>query len=365
MVPFARKCLVSGIVLIGLVPALQLAQLTPAQAASYVVQPNETLSGIALRFHISVWRLARLNGIANPDEIHAGQVLTVPDGTGYARQRFDDDNGRGQAGQVPESGYTNAPATTGQGLGTANTNGPDSGVQYGLRTEGSYYIVMRGDTLSGLSARFGVPLAVLAATNGISRLDMVRVGQRLLIPGQSTGNQAAGDQATDDQAIGTRTFPLSPAAAVTPVAPAPQATATPGTSLTVPSISQTDVGTLLTQAATSYGLDPALAKAVAWQESGWRMVVARDGGIGVMQLMPATVAWVGPVLLGRTIDPYNVQDNIQAGVALLAYYMRRYGDVRQALAAYNEGPNNLARGLLSSTARYVANVLALEGRFAS
>jgi LysM repeat protein len=359
MVPFARKCLVSGIVLIGLVPALQLAQLTPAQAASYVVQPNETLSGIALRFHISVWRLARLNGIANPDELRVGQVLTVPDGTGYGRQRFDYDAGRGQTGQVPESGSTNAPATTGQGLGTANTNGPVSGVQYGLRGESSYYIVVPGDTLGGLSVRFGVPLTVLAAANGISRLDMVQVGQRLLIPGRFTGTQA-----TEDQAVGTRTFPLSPASAVTPAAPAPLATATPGTSLTVPSISQTDVGTLLTQAAATYGLDPALAKAVAWQESGWRMVVARDGGIGVMQLMPATVVWVGPVLLGRTIDPYNVQDNIQAGVALLAYYMRRYGDVRQALAAYNEGPNNLARGLLSSTAQYVANVLALEGRFA-
>jgi soluble lytic murein transglycosylase-like protein len=228
-------------------------------------------------------------------------------------------------------------------------------VQYGTREGSLYYIVAPGDTLGGLSARFGVPLSTLAAANGISRLNIVRVGQSLLIPDRSTGAQATGAQ----------TSPLSPASAVTPAVPAPLATATPGTSLTEPSSSQTDVGTLLTQAATTYGLDPALVKALAWQESGWRMVVARDGGIGVMQLMPATVAWVGPALLGRTIDPYNVQDNIQAGVALLAYYMRRYGNVQQALAAYNEGPNNLARGLLSSTAHYVSNILALEGRFAS
>jgi soluble lytic murein transglycosylase-like protein len=139
-----------------------------------------------------------------------------------------------------------------------------------------------------------------------------------------------------------------------------------GAGLPVSPASQTSVGGLLTSAAQTYGVDPALVKAVAWQESGWQMVVARDGGIGVMQLMPATATWVGPDLLGRTIDPYSLQDNIQAGVALLASYLRQYGgNVQSALAAYNEGPQNVARGIvLPSTAQYIASVLALRARFA-
>jgi hypothetical protein len=52
------------------------------------------------------------------------------------------------------------------------------------------------------------------------------------------------------------------------------------------------------------------------------------------------------------------------GVALLASYLRQYGDVRMALAAYNEDSQNLARGIGASTARYIADVLALRASFA-
>jgi soluble lytic murein transglycosylase-like protein len=122
---------------------------------------------------------------------------------------------------------------------------------------------------------------------------------------------------------------------------------------------------MLTAEAAAYGVDPALVKAVAWQESGWRMVTAVDGGIGVMQLMPATATWVGPALLGRAIDPTNVQDNIQAGVALLASYLQTYGgDVQKALAAYNAGPGNIKNGIPSSTQHYVADVLSLRDGYA-
>jgi len=54
---------------------------TPALAASesYQVQHGDTLSGIALRFGVSVARLQVLNGIANPDRIAVGQTLRLAD----------------------------------------------------------------------------------------------------------------------------------------------------------------------------------------------------------------------------------------------------------------------------------------------
>jgi soluble lytic murein transglycosylase-like protein len=342
MTPFARLSLASGIGLVGLVASLHMPHLGSAHDQTYVVQANDTLSGIASRFHISLWTLMRFNVIANPDQLQVGEVLTVPDGG-------DEWPGARSQGQFTRA--DRAQTTTYQAQTTT----------YVPAETGMSYIVQAGDTLGELSNRFGVPLATLAAANGISSLDLVQVGQRLVIPGQATGGTSTAPGATLRLVPATST----PDSTTGTFTGATSIGVTTGPSLSSPATSRSAVGALLTTEANAYGIDPALVKAVAWQESGWQMVVARDGGIGVMQLMPATAAWVGPDLLGRTINPYNVTDNIQAGVALLASYLRQYGgNVQMALAAYNEGPQNLAHGILSSTAQYIANVLALRGSFA-
>ncbi len=46
----------------------------------YTVQPGDTLIGIAHRFGTTVWAIARLNGIWNPNLIFVGQRLLIPDG---------------------------------------------------------------------------------------------------------------------------------------------------------------------------------------------------------------------------------------------------------------------------------------------
>ena len=50
---------------------------------TYVVQPGDTLSKIAVQFGTTVQELAVLNGISNPNLIYAGQSLLIPgDATG-------------------------------------------------------------------------------------------------------------------------------------------------------------------------------------------------------------------------------------------------------------------------------------------
>jgi soluble lytic murein transglycosylase-like protein len=127
--------------------------------------------------------------------------------------------------------------------------------------------------------------------------------------------------------------------------------------------SATPAGTIedtLTQEARVAGVDPALVKAIAWQESSWRMVIAADGGIGVMQLMPQTADWVGSALLGRALDPYSVRDNIVGGITLLRYDLRLFHDTWTAVAAYHEGSTAVATaGVSLEGAAYADRVLAL------
>jgi peptidoglycan hydrolase-like protein with peptidoglycan-binding domain len=113
-----------------------------------------------------------------------------------------------------------------------------------------------------------------------------------------------------------------------------------------------------------YGIDPALVRALAWQESGHQSgVVSAAGAFGVMQVTPATWDFVETVLLRRRV-PRTVDGNVRIGTAFLAHLLREFkADVRLALAAYYRGPAAVRRyGVGPETSRFVANVLALRQR---
>jgi soluble lytic murein transglycosylase-like protein len=86
-------------------------------------------------------------------------------------------------------------------------------------------------------------------------------------------------------------------------------------------------------AAARHAIDPRLAEAVAWRESGMRQgALSPKGAVGVMQLMPSTARALG-------VDAARRADNIEGGVAYLAALLQRFGgDLILSLAAYNAGP---------------------------
>ncbi|HEY3841259.1 MAG TPA: lytic transglycosylase domain-containing protein [Bryobacteraceae bacterium] len=87
------------------------------------------------------------------------------------------------------------------------------------------------------------------------------------------------------------------------------------------------------KAATAYKVAPGLIHAVIRQESaGYPCAVSDKGAIGLMQLMPETASQMG------ASEPFDVEQNINAGTRLLAELMQRYkGDLNRVLGAYNAG----------------------------
>jgi soluble lytic murein transglycosylase-like protein len=116
--------------------------------------------------------------------------------------------------------------------------------------------------------------------------------------------------------------------------------------------------------AAHYGVSPELARALAWQESGFQNHVrSHVGAVGVMQVIPATWFFTERFVIGAPV-PRTADGNIRVGVAFLGHLLREFrGDVRLALGAYYRGPAAVRRyGLGPETRHFVANVLALRGR---
>jgi N-acetylmuramoyl-L-alanine amidase len=114
-----------------------------------------------------------------------------------------------------------------------------------------------------------------------------------------------------------------------------------------------------------WGLDPRLALAVAWQESGWNMREVSDvGAVGAMQIMPSTNQFLSDDVIHRQLDSYDAQDNITAGVALLSLLTHEASSTRVAVAGYYQGLQSVRdHGMLRSTKQYVADVMALRGQY--
>jgi len=73
------------------------------------------------------------------------------------------------------------------------------------------------------------------------------------------------------------------------------------------------------------------------QESGWNpKALSHKGAIGLTQLMPETARYLG-------VDPHDVRQNLDGGARYLSQQYKRFRNWRLALAAYNAGPEAVAK----------------------
>jgi murein DD-endopeptidase MepM/ murein hydrolase activator NlpD len=130
--------LVAGALLIALifVPLAHAAPPAQEPTAVYVVQLDDTLSAIALRYDTTLQALVQANGIENPDLIYPGQRLVI-------------------------SSVSPTPEPT---------------------TQEQVHIVQRDETLYRIALRYGTTVQALAAANNLANPNLIHWGQKLIIP---------------------------------------------------------------------------------------------------------------------------------------------------------------------------------------
>ena len=291
-----------------------LAVVAAATGASYTVRRGDTVSAIAARTGVSQRTIARANGLDAAGSIREGQVLRL---TGTA------------------SGGSSAPAPSGGG--------------------GSY-TVRPGDSLSTVAARQGTTVAALRQVNpGVGADGLIRVGQRLSVPGSTAAPAPAPSSDPVASTFLGRSYPGATTQAATANRDALRARSVPG---------RDAMRALVRDTASRYGVDPSLAQAVAFQESGFDMrAVSPANAVGVMQVIPSSGEWAAD-LSGQRIDLLDPQDNVTAGVVILRQLLRSAPDTSTAIAGYYQGLGSVrSRGMFSDTRRYVANVQTLQAQY--
>lgn len=169
----------------------------------------------------------------------------------------------------------------------------------------------------------------------------IYIGNNSMIVARHTGDVVKVQTTTRPVSAIRRVLPdATPAAAARLARPALFATSTarPATATTAAGIAGPARFTgLFAAAGARDGVPPQLLSAVARAESDYNPTkVSSAGARGLMQIMPGTARDLG-------IDPMDPAQAIDGAARLLSGYLRQYGSIPLALAAYDAGPGAVAR----------------------
>ncbi|MGC5616299.1 LysM peptidoglycan-binding domain-containing protein [Georgenia sp. Z1491] len=359
------------------------ATLTPVrlspEESSYTVRRGDTLIGISRQLGTTVRALQQANSLTG-SLIIDGQVLTVPGAAAAARTEPSASSGSHQvvAGDTligiarahgttvrelqQANGLTGTVIRTGQTLtlpGAGASASSENAASESSSTGGSY-TVRPGDTLTRIARANDTSVREIAESNSIGSDGRIYVGQRLTLPGAAAASgPATSDPGNDSAGIGStfagRTYPEA-------VVGAANANRTALLEAGVPS--RASMQELVRSTAVSMGVDPRLALAHAFVESGFNHAsVSPANAVGTMQVIPSSGEWASQ-LVGRPLNIMSPQDNVVAGVAIIRALQSSAEDSDQGIAAYYQGLGGVrAHGMYPDTERYVETVRAAMNRF--
>jgi LysM repeat protein len=251
------------------------------------------------------------------------------------------------------------------------------------------HTVQPGEGFIVIARRYRIRATRLAGMNGLTLTSVLTPGQRLRVPGRAVATRKPKPKPKPTRTVAARArhtvspgesfFSIAQRYHVSPWRLAREnrlslmATIVPGQRLVLPPgahlgssggpVARSTVGAAIDRWSRAFGVDPKLARALAWMESGFQQdVVSSAGAIGVMQLLPETWEFVDTVLLGEA-TPRTYEGNVRAGVRFLRWQLDEFdGDVKLALAGYYQGARAVReRGLFEDTKQYVSVILQLYG----
>jgi murein DD-endopeptidase MepM/ murein hydrolase activator NlpD len=160
------------------------------------VQQGDTIDGLVKRYGVPASAIAEANNIPNGTALRPGQRLVIPkyEATGSTSPRT--------ASNVP---HATAPAIAPVPSGSQHV-----------------HVVAPGETLMALSRKYHKPLGAIAKANNIEPHTMVKVGDRIVIPGVR-GQEASLQPAAAPAHEAKPTPTPAPKVASVPAAPAPSA----------------------------------------------------------------------------------------------------------------------------------------------
>jgi len=175
---------------------------TPALSQQVIVRSGDTLSGIADQYNISVRSLMEQNKIFNADSLQIGQKLELPEkaelGVSFSHKYHTVEAGENIS---KIASYYNLDKES--ILALNNLNNPNllylgqkitlpSEVQVTKRIQNesspNYHIIRKGESLSVISKRYGIPINNLISLNNMHSPSVVMPGEKIFLK-KSLGNK--------------------------------------------------------------------------------------------------------------------------------------------------------------------------------
>lgn len=299
---------------------------TPQGGSTYTVRSGDTLGAIAMRHGVSLSSILSWNGLSMTSIIFPGQKIKVSAGGAV----------------VPQSTGQTSKGSTG-----------------GSTATGGSYVVRAGDTLGAIASRQRVSLSSLLSANRLAMTSIIYPGQKLVIPGAgqttspttSPGNQ--GDL-VPDSFLGYKY----------PQAVVNSANRNKALLNAAPVPTRAEMRQIVADTARRMGVDPSLALAFAYQESGFsQRAVSPANAIGTMQVIPSSGEWASQ-MVGRQLNLLDPYDNATAGIAIIRSLLRTSRSTDYAIAGYYQGQYSVEQhGMYSDTKAYVAAIKAHRATF--
>jgi membrane-bound lytic murein transglycosylase D len=156
--------------------------------SSHRVRKGDTLASIGKKYGKSAWDIARANNLKSVNRIYVGMNLMIPGRSEVVAKRAPEDV------QVASASESRSDAPVISSLNAPSEHTPEARPEP-TRRKATSHTVRRGDTLSGVAARYGVSTSQIKSWNHLKG-STILVGQRLVV----SSSEAVADDAPRGEA---------------------------------------------------------------------------------------------------------------------------------------------------------------------